>query len=59
MCILKDELNFKRLIFLNFLYTLLRFRRKLKGILFPARTVLCTCITIFCVPFRNNDFEER
>lgn len=57
MCITKCELYFKRYIVLNFLYTLIQFRRKLQRNMFPARTVLC--ITIFCVPLRNNGFEER
>lgn len=56
MCIIKDELDFK-LFFFNFLYTLIPIRRKLQGIMFPARTVFC--FTIFCVPFRNNGSEER
>jgi len=56
MCIIKDELDFKRFIFLIFFYTLTRFGRKLQGIVFPDRTVLC--ITVFFVPFRNNGFNE-
>jgi hypothetical protein len=57
MCIIKDELDFKIFNFLNFFYMLIRFRRKLQGIMFPARTVFC--FTIFCVPFRNKGSEER
>lgn len=41
MCIKKDDLDFKSFISLNFLYTLSRFRRKLKGVMLPAGTVLC------------------